>query len=288
MMAPGTRAAHQSISSSPPAFFQTSWFRALCVFAAASLLWILYRLRLRHVALEIHSRLEERLAERERIARELHDTLLKGIQGLILRFQAAAKKVSPTDPARRAMEDALDRADEVMIEGWDRVRGLRNHAETAFTLPQALSTAGEELSRDYPGTMFRVVVEGIPRELHPVLGEEACRIGREAIVNAFCHAAATEIEVEVAYKRAEWQLRVRDDGRGIDSQVLSFGSRSGHWGITGMRERAQKLGAHLEIASRPQAGTEVELRIPGALAYRNKSMKFLRPRRRALEHTELK
>jgi signal transduction histidine kinase len=184
------------------------------------------------------------------------------------------------------MEEALDRADEVMIEGRDRVRGLRNHAETAFALPQAFSSAGEELSRDYPGTVFHVVVEGIPRELHPVVREEAYRIGREAIVNAFCHAGASEIEVEVAYKWTELQLRVRDDGRDIDPKVLSFGDRPGHLGLAGMRERAQKLGAHLEIASRPRAGTEVDLRIPGALAYRNN--KFPWPRKRRLERTEIR
>jgi signal transduction histidine kinase/ligand-binding sensor domain-containing protein len=260
----------------PPAFFQTAWFVALCALAAASLLWMLYHLRIRHVALDIQRRLEDRLAERE-----LHDTLLQGVQGLILRFQAVAKRLSPADPARHSMEEALDRADEVMVEERNRVR--RNHSGAPFALPQAFSAVGEELSRDYPGTVFRVVVEGNPGELHPVVGDEAYRVGREAISNAFCHAQAREIEVEIAYEGTGLQVRVRDDGRGIDPNVLGLGSRPSHWGLTGMRERAQKVGGYLEISSRLGAGTEVELRIPDALAFPTKHKKFFPWPRKRLE-----
>jgi len=172
----------------PPAFYQTSRFMALGVRAAGCMLWGLYLLRLRQIAARMQGRLEERLAERVRIARERHDTFLQGIQGTILRFQAAAKQISANDPARRMMEDALNRADHVMEEGRDRVRNLRAHVEPANELSQRFTRAGEELSQDYPDTTFRVAVKGTAEELHPMVSNEAYRIGREALVNAFCHA----------------------------------------------------------------------------------------------------
>ncbi len=252
----------------PPAFYQTSWFIALEALAGGSLLYGFYLLRLRQMAWQMQGRMEERLAERERIARELHDTLLQGIQGLILRFQAAAKQVSPGEPARLSMEEALDRADEVMLEGRDRVRNLRAPTETGNALSQAFTLVGEELLPNCPATAFRVVTEGGPEELHALVQDDVYRIGREALVNAFSHAQAQEIELELAYKRSELQLRVRDDGRGIDPDVLDTGSRPGHWGLTGMRERARKMKAHLDIRSRHGAGTEIELRVPATVAYR--------------------
>lgn len=254
----------------PPAFFQTAWFLMLCISAGAGVLWMFYRLRLRQVASQMQNRLGERLAERERIARELHGTLLQGIQGLILRFQAATKQIPEGARARRMMEEALDCADEVMIEGRDRVSDLRTRVDTANALSEALSLAGQEFVRDSSRTMFRLVVDGTPRELHPLVRDEAYRIGREAIANAFYHAAAKQIEVELSYSRRELQLRFRDDGCGIDAGVLNSGVRPGHWGLIGMRERAKKIRAGLEIRSRPGAGTEIELRVPGAIAYRAK------------------
>jgi signal transduction histidine kinase len=254
----------------PPAFFQTAWFMALCALAAGGVLWMLYRLRLRQMAKQIRFRLEERLAERERIARELHDTLLQGIQGVILRFQAASNEISAGDPARRKMEEALDRADQVMVEGRERVSGLRAHVEIANALPQSFASAGEELSGERCGTAIRVVIEGTPRELRPMVRDEVYRIGREALVNAFYHAGAREIEVELTYKKAGLQLRLRDDGCGIDPKVLDIGGRPGHWGLPGMRERALKIGAPLDIRSRSGSGTEIELRVPAAVAYGDK------------------
>jgi signal transduction histidine kinase/ligand-binding sensor domain-containing protein len=252
----------------PPAFYQTAWFTAFCITAAGGLLWMLYLLRLRQMAAQMQSRLAERLAERERIARELHDTLLQGIQGMILRFQAATNRISASDPVRGLLEQALDGADEVMVEGRERVRDLRAHAHTALALSQAFSLVGEELLQDHPRTAFRVVVDGAPRELHLLVRDEAYRIGREALLNAFSHSGARRIEVELTYKRAELQLQFRDDGSGIDPKILGLG-RPGHWGLTGMRERAEKMGARLDIRSGAGAGTEIELRISSALAYRD-------------------
>jgi signal transduction histidine kinase/ligand-binding sensor domain-containing protein len=259
----------------PPAFFQTTWFRVICAGLAIAVLWTLYLLRMRQMASQMQGRLRERLAERERIARELHDTLLQGIQSMILRFQAATYEIPENDPARGMMEQALDDADQVIVEGRERVGDLRAQVEPANALSEALRAAGEELSQGNSKTALHVIVEGIPRQLHPLVGDEAYRIGREALVNAFYHANARKIEVNLAYKKRQLKLLFRDDGCGMDDEIQRLGGRPGHWGLTGMRERAHKMGAHLEISSRVGRGTEIELNIPAAVAYRGKRTNWL-------------
>lgn len=249
-----------------PYLYQTNWSR---IAAAAALLLLLagaYRLRVRRIALQIESRLEERLGERERIARELHDTLLQSVQGLILRFQAVAQRIPESEAPRQMMESALDRADQVLAEARDRVKGLRKPTDSVLDLPQALTQAGEELAQG-SGIKFTLVVEGNPVKLHPVVRDEAYWIGREALGNAFRHSQGRRIEIEIAYGRRELRLRFRDDGRGLDSHLLQLGGRPGHWGMQGMRERAQRIGAHLKAWSGPGTGTEVELRVPSSMAY---------------------
>ena len=249
----------------PPAFFQTAWFIFLCVGGLIGLLWLAYLRHLQVVSARLRDRLEERHLERERIARELHDTLLQGFQGVILRFQAAADRIPPHEPAREAIERALERADDVLVEGRDRVRGLRASFAADRDLGRAFAQVGEELAHAGAAT-FRVVVEGEPAALDPVVRDEIYQLGREAIINAFHHAGATAIEVEIVHGGSEFTLRIRDDGRGIDPAVLSAGERPGHWGLAGMRERAARIGARLDIWCRPGAGTEVELRMPAAQA----------------------
>jgi signal transduction histidine kinase len=227
----------------------------------------LYFLRLRQLAVQIQSRIEERLGERERIARELHDTLLQSVQGLILRFQAVADGIPESEPARLMMENALERADQVLVEGRDRVKSLRGPGEAVSELSEALAQTGRELAQT-SGVEFSVVVEGNPKGLHPVVRDEAYWIGREALVNAFHHGQARRIEMEIAYDRRELRLRFRDDGRGLGAEILEAGGRPGHWGMPGMRERARRIGAHFQAWSRPGDGTEVELRVPGSMAYR--------------------
>lgn len=251
----------------PPAWFQTWWFRTLCALAAAFFLWILYMLRLRQLASRMQLRLRERLTERERIARELHDTLLQGIQALVLRFQAAANQIAPGHPARAMVDEALNDADQVMIEGRKRVTDLRATIEPPQALAQALTAAGEELARDKPQTSFHLEAYGTPRELHPLAYDECYWIGREALLNAFYHANARNIRVELTYGPRELRFRFVDDGRGIDPAILNQGGRPGHFGLRGMRERAEKINARLDILS-SQAGTEITVRIPSAAAYR--------------------
>jgi ligand-binding sensor domain-containing protein/signal transduction histidine kinase len=248
-----------------PPWWGTFWFRLLCIVATASILWTLYLIRLRQMEAEIRARIEERLGERERIARELHDTLLQGIQGLVLRFQAVAERIPASEPARQMIEKALDRADEVLVQGRDKVKNLRLTAQMK-TLQEALTDVIKDLAVS-KGVEFSVIVEGDLHKLNPLVRDEAYWIGHEALVNALQHAGAKRIEVEIAYDPSQLRLRFRDDGCGIDPKIIEAGGKPGHWGIRGMRERAAKIGAHLETWSRPGAGTELELRIPGSAAY---------------------
>jgi signal transduction histidine kinase len=250
----------------PPTFYQTRSFYALCTLACAALLYVLYRTRMRQVSRQVRGRLEARLAERERIARELHDTLLQGMQGLIWRFQAAADRIPQSAPARQMMEQSLDQADKLLEEGRGRVKDLRPTASDATDLPQAIAAEGEQLSQ-LQHVEFRVSGQGVRRDLHPIVREEAFLIAREALANAFRHASARRIEAEVTYGEDALHVRIRDDGGGIGTTVLDCGGKPGHFGLIGMRERAKKVGAHLEVWSKPAAGTEIDLRVPANVAY---------------------
>ena len=246
----------------PPAYYQTPWFKAALWTAAVMLLWLSYLYRLRQISAEIHSRLNERQRERERIARELHDTLLQGFQGLVLRFQAILNRIPEDDPLRASVSNALLRADEVLIEGRDRVREIRS--EPSRDLHNLLGAFGDSQASE--STSFQLFLVGTVVALKPLICAEVYCIAREALANAFRHASASQVEAELIYDRAQFNLRIRDNGTGIDEQTVS-GGRLGHWGLQGMRERANLTGGKLSIWSRPGAGTEVELLIPGKLAY---------------------
>jgi signal transduction histidine kinase/ligand-binding sensor domain-containing protein len=249
-----------------PAFYQTRWFYALCGLLCLALLAALYRVRMQQVSAHVRARLEGRLAERERIARELHDTLLQGMHGLILRFQAASDRIPERESARGLMERALERADELLNESRARVKDLRAPTSSGVELTHALAAAGEQLRLAHP-VGFRATTAGAPRELHPIVRDEALLLGREALVNAFRHANASQIEADVFYGETELRMRVRDNGSGIDQTLLHGGQRVGHWGLVGMRERAKKLSANLDICSTQGTGTEIDLRVPAAVAY---------------------
>ena len=250
-----------------PAFYQTNWFLFLCAASVLACLYLLYRLRLRQVAGKIRGHMELRLAERERIARDLHDTLLQSVQGLILKFHAISKRIPTTEPAHQDIEKALDYADQVLEEGRDQVTSLRAATIRVGDLPRAFQQVAEEFSPDRTAAV-KTVVEGSLRELHPIIREESYSIGREAIINALQHSDGRNIEVEIIYESREFRLRIRDNGRGIDSAILEQGGRADHWGLQGMRERANRIGAQFELWSRLGSGTEIELRIPASTAYR--------------------
>jgi signal transduction histidine kinase len=214
-------------------------------------------------------RFEERLAERTRIARELHDTLLQSFQALMFHFQAVNDQL-PTGKAKEDLEKVLDQADHAIVEGREAIQNLRSSATLTNELAQAMTELGKELAVAPDGQgnspTFRVSIEGRLRELHPILRDDIYRIAREALRNAFRHAQASKIEAEITYDEHHLRLRIRDDGKGIDPKLLGAG-RDGHWGLPGMRERAQQIGAQLDLWSEAGKGTEVELSIPGSIAY---------------------
>jgi signal transduction histidine kinase len=211
--------------------------------------------------------MEARLAEREGIARDLHDTLLQSVQGLILKIHAVTKRIPDGEPVRQDMERALDYADQVLMEIRDRVSNLRTTGPLIRDLPAAFRQIADHTSHDRK-MIVQTVVEGTPREMHPLVLEEVFAIGREAVINALSHSAGQHVEVEISYDARQFRLRVRDDGRGIDSAILEKGGRDNHWGLNGMRERASKIGGQLELWSRPGNGTEAELTVPAGTAYR--------------------
>ena len=250
-----------------PAYYQTNWFRALCAAAVLAVLWAAYQLRVRQLHHQFEMTMEARVSERTRIARELHDTLLQGFHGLLLRFQTVSHLL-PERPveAKEKLDSAIEQAAETITEGRDAVQGLRDSTLQDNDLALAISTLGKELITNHR-LGFRVAVEGESQNLHPIVRDEIYRIAAEALCNAFHHAEARQIEVEIRYDNEQFRLRVRDNGKGIDPAVLSRQGVEGHFGLQGMRERATLIGAKLTVWSEVDAGTEVELRIPAGISY---------------------
>lgn len=248
-----------------PLFYQTRWFYTLCGAATLFLLWQLYLLRVQLLARQMRVRMGERLEERERIARELHDTLLQSTQGLILLFQGFAGRLDRPDPMRSQMEAALDQADHLLNEARDRVSDLRTTGIDS-DIPRVLNGFAQELLTGKP-IGFKTVTIGTPVVLDAAVADDIYRIGREALTNAATHAQAANIELEIGYEAERFRLRIRDDGKGIDQELQRSGGRPHHFGLQGMRERAQRIGGTLDIWSRDTAGTEVELSVPAARAY---------------------
>jgi ligand-binding sensor domain-containing protein/signal transduction histidine kinase len=255
-----------------PAYYQTNWFRASLVAAFFLALWALYRLRLHQLAREFNAQMEGRVDERLRVARDLHDTLLQSFQGLMPVFQTARKLLpGQSDRAAEVLDEGLHDAADAIVEGRNAIQNLRVKPSLDPDLGSLLNAAGKELAQspeaEGSAPTFRVVVEGPRLPLAPRIRDEIYRIGRELLRNAFRHAHAGRIEAEIRYDRDMFRLRIRDDGKGIDSSVLQEGSRTGHFGLPGMYERAQSMGARLKIWSEPGAGTEAELTIPARIAY---------------------
>jgi signal transduction histidine kinase/ligand-binding sensor domain-containing protein len=253
------------------AYYQTTWFRASWVAALLAFLAALYQLRLRYLKRQFNMRLEGRVSERTRIARDLHDTLLQSFQGVLLKFYAVGYLIPdrPAD-AGKTLEVAIEQARTAIAEARDAVQGLRLSTLVTNDLAPAIGTLGEGLAADESGHKspeFRVRVEGTPRDLVPLLRDEIYRITAEALRNAFRHAHARQIEVEIRYDRRQLRLRVRDDGKGIDPKVLGGDGRPGHYGLPGMHERAKLVGGKLAIWSELDSGTEVELTIPASILY---------------------
>jgi signal transduction histidine kinase/ligand-binding sensor domain-containing protein len=261
-----------------PAFYQAWAFRGLSLVMVVAALWAIYRYRMRQAALRLRARLEARHAERDRIARELHDTLLQSIQALVLHFQAAADNMAADDPARPAMARALDRADEVIDEGRDRVMSLRR-ASASDSLAARLSRVSLEWPSTH-GVICQVITQGHPRRLNARVESEAYWIGHEALCNALYHAAASQVTATLNYEKDGFRLSVSDDGSGIPGHYLSSSGRPGHWGLRDMYERAGQLRGRLEIDSQAGVGTTIRLSVPAAMAYRSQTLRRRRWRLR--------
>jgi len=255
----------------PPAWYQTRWFYALCAATFLLMLWGLYHLRVLQLQREFNAALEARVGERTRVARDLHDTLLQSFQALMLRF-AVVQRLLPgrVEEAERELQRAMELATAAITEGRDAVQGLRDSTLESNDLVRAIQTIGEDLAAketNQSSATFGVRVEGASRELRPLLRDEVYRIAAESLRNAFRHANARRVEVEIRYGEKQFRLRVRDDGRGIDATLLTGDGPAGHYGLRGMRERAQLVGGKLAVWSELEGGTEIELTIPARNAY---------------------
>jgi signal transduction histidine kinase len=255
-----------------PAFYQTNWFFMLCLVGFLALLWSIYQLRVRQLQRQFAIGLEARVNERTRIARELHDTLLQTLHGLMFQFQAVRNLlVRRPDEAMKSLDDAINETEKALAESREAIQGLRSEPIARENLAELLTATSKE-SAD-PGTanhelpVFDLIEEGERRTLSPTANNEVCRIAREILRNAYRHAQATRIETEIRYDDQLLRVRIRDNGRGIDPQVLKEGGIAGHWGLRGARERAERIGAQLDFWSETGAGTEVQLTIPASVAY---------------------
>jgi signal transduction histidine kinase len=248
-----------------PAFWQTWWFQVASLAGCCLTIVAIYRLRIHQLTKRLNVGFQERLAERTRIAQELHDTLLQGVLSASLQLDVAEDQLPEDSPTKPLLKRVLQLMSTVTEEGRNALRGLR----TTESGNQSLETAFSRLRQEFPlgnKTDFRVIVDSVPRPLRPLIRDEVYRIGREALLNAFMHSQANRIEVEVEYASRHLKVLVRDDGRGIDPQVLHSG-REGHWGLVGIRERSERIGASLRLRSRIGAGTEIDLTVPGPIAF---------------------
>jgi signal transduction histidine kinase/ligand-binding sensor domain-containing protein len=248
-----------------PVFWRTWWFRASAILAVALAVFSFFRLRVLRLTSQMNMRFEERLAERTRISQELHDTLLQGFLSASMQLHVVSEQIPEDSPAKPLLARVIQMVGSVIEEGRNVVRGLRSANQGSPDLEQAFS----QIRLLFPvqsNIDFRVIVDGTPRQLRSGIRDEVYLIGHEALSNAFRHARASQIEVEIEYGSSYFRVLVRDNGGGIDTHVLQSG-RDGHFGLAGMKERTERIGAKLRILSRVEAGTEVELSVPADIAY---------------------
>ena len=248
-----------------PRLVERTPFKVFCLLLAAGLVWLAHRWRVGLLTQRLRLRLDERHGERERIARELHDTLLQGVQGLILKFQAFVDGLSKDDTARAALERSIDHAEALLVEGRDRVKGLRNHASEKGSLEDRIAS----LADDDVGipVFFGVQYGSRRRPVNPVVIDEVYSIVREAVINAMQHSHAQSIRIMMEHARRALNIHVSDDGDGFAAVPDARGGGNGHFGLVGMRERARRMGGKLKVQSAPQRGTLVTVSIPARVAY---------------------
>jgi signal transduction histidine kinase len=250
-----------AVTPGAPVWWRRWWFPVICLSAAGLIILAIHRLRLHQTAV----RFEERFAERTRVTQELHDTLLQGVIGASMQLQVVLDQLPSDSPAQPGLNHVLRLMGQVVEEGRNTVRGLRSSIRSVHDLEQVISNIGQELNPENQKS-FRVIVEGRAAALQPAICNDVYGISREALLNAFRHSRARDIEVELGYARSQLRLLVRDNGCGIDANVLRS-RRSGPGGLRTMRQRAERIGGKLKVLSSAAGGTEVELRVPGRLAF---------------------
>jgi signal transduction histidine kinase len=249
-----------------PVFWLRWWFVLLCVLAAMSAVLAFYSIRLRRDARQLNLVFEERLAERTRVAQELHDTLLQGVISASMQLHVAVDQVPADLPAKPSLNHVLQVMGQVLEEGRHALQRLRSSAPSdSLDVEKALSQVYQELASQEL-IDFRVAVEGHPRPVHPIIRDEVYRIGREALVYALRHAHAKRVQVKVEYKANRLRVTVRDDGNGIDPQA-SQSEHENRRGLAGLRDRAEAIGARLKVRRQSAGGTVVELSVPGHVAF---------------------
>jgi signal transduction histidine kinase len=247
-----------------PAWFQTIWFRALCIAAAMLMIWGVHRLRMRQIHKSLSARFDERLAERTRMARELHDTFLQTLQGSKLVAEDALEKSSDPIQMRRALEQLSVWLAQAVQEGRAALNSLRTSTMQKNDLAEAFRRATEECRLLSPIDVS-FSVRGGSKEMHPIVRDEIYRVGYEAIRNACVHSRGSRLEVELKYGH-DLAVQVRDNGVGIDPALAEQG-KDGHFGLQGMRERVARIGGKLTVSSSPDPGTEITVIVPGSIVF---------------------
>jgi signal transduction histidine kinase len=250
-----------------PAFYQTRWFPLLCALILIILAWGAYRLRVWQVTTHLHDLFEERLKERTRIAQELHDSLIQDVMGISLQVEVTDELLPADLPAKQSLVRALGLCKSALDAGRRALNDLRAAPLSAADLVKAFSQLANELPRD-GGTEIDVIVEGREHPLNATVGNDVLQVGRQAITNALQHANARNIHVLLSYGEQQLRIWVQDNGCGINEETLNLG-RPGHYGIAGMKERAERLGGSISIRSRVDEGTEVDLTVPAHLLYQD-------------------
>jgi signal transduction histidine kinase/ligand-binding sensor domain-containing protein len=264
-------AARASFSITP-APYQTTTFKVFLGLVIGLALWAISQLYVRRAVARVTTRMRERIHERERIARDLHDTLLQDIEALVVNLQVLGRDHVESERVQVELEGLTDEARKALLNARNRVAGLREDSGDAGLIIDALQEMGDRLRLLYPAR-YDLKVIGVPRALKALAGEEINSIVREAMLNAFRHASASEVEVTLVYKSSGILVSIRDNGSGIDPEVLREGRREGHWGLVGMRERATKLASHLKVSTERGVGTRISLRIRATIAYARDSRK---------------
>ena len=267
-------------SHAAPKLPDDRWIGDLCGVSSFLLLWSLFRLRAKHGNAQERAVSGDRMEERERIARDLHDTLIQSVQGLILTLQSLASRRPTNDPTRVQLETALDQAGSLVDEARDRVNDLRQ-PKIASDFPGAIEALTASLPNSH-GRRCQLKVHGVPRALQPQVADHLYCVAREAITNALAHANACHIALDLHFRGSAFALSIHDDGTGLNPRQLRDAGGNGHFGIQGMRERAMQIGGRLEIGSKRGVGTLVHLELPSPFAYVSEDR---RPRWRSLKNT---